>query len=127
MARMSDAEREYANRFREAVRRKRPVLGLGLGYEHLPFAYVVDPHHVIKAQTLRDFVVPLDTEEGWRIIWNPDNGIPVTRPLHDRITNGSRRLFAWELRPENRAFAKQLGIWHLLEREIPTLERETVG
>lgn len=116
---ISAAERELADRFREVVLAKRPILCLPDRVDGR-----VDPHHYIRAQVLRHVAIDrgLSSEAGWALVWNADNGVPVDRAYHDQVTVSHRRLRAEELRPENIAFAHEHGLLGKLAREVPSFD-----
>jgi hypothetical protein len=113
---MTPLEIELATRFWDEVLAKRPVLFLPGRRDS-----VVEAHHVVPKRVLRAHYSTMPAEERWRLVWDPDNGIPVERPLHSLITVAMRRVEAGQLRPENLEFAERHRIVHLLEREVPTL------
>lgn len=114
--RMSKLERELADRFREEVRAKRPILKL----EGFRTPGLVDPHHVLRQQTIKWELLGSEPEEVWAAQWDPDNGIPVENGYHPLLTVGMRRLDVSQLRPENIDFARRYGWEHLLGREVPS-------
>jgi hypothetical protein len=114
---MAPREIELMTRFWDEVLAKWPVLSLPSKRSR-----VIEAHHVIPKRVLKAHCSAMEPEERWEIVWDPDNGLPVERPLHELITTAMQRVQADELRPENFAFAERLDIVNLLEREVPTLK-----
>lgn len=118
------AEIRARRHFRETVLARGPCVrhGAECRYE------IQDPHHVIKAQTIRDALRgTLTPEELHAVVYDPGWGVRVCRPLHRELDGHSFRhgehthLTAAELPEEIHELARIHGLRNELERAIPEL------
>ena len=68
----------------------------------------MDPAHLLPKQRLRAIArdrYPDDEEMQWKMIWGPDNGVPICRAYHHRLDNGFVRIYWNQLPSEARKFA----------------------
>ena len=126
----SAAKREARARFNEEV------LSAGYCVEHgtacAEAGEIQDPHHIVKAQTIRFHLLPLrlDDDELWPIVFDPRIGCVACRPFHELIdgktTRDGERVF---LRPEQvnyraLAFCFEHGLTGKLEQAVPGILAE---
>lgn len=78
----------------------------------------LDPHHVLRAATLRAHTSTLPDDEALAIIFDPRDGVPVCRGLHANLTVAYTRLHKAELPEHVLEFAAEHRLLHALEREV---------
>jgi hypothetical protein len=103
------AELEAVARFRKEVK----------GYCILCGEPGIDPHHLIRQQSLRAHTSTMDDTERWIVVHDPRNGVPLCRRCHERVTSRFRPILRSEVPPRAWKFAKEHGLTWLLERECP--------
>lgn len=89
----------------------------------------LDPHHVLAQRYIRRYVSAqrgLDTEQREELLisllFDPRNGMPVGRPCHEPHEKAVCRI-PWSLIPPSAiAFAQELDLEWLLERQYPKEE-----
>ena len=73
---------------------------------------VIDAHHVISQETLRK----MGRED---LLWVVENGMPVARRVHQNHENASKRIPRVVVPAVAVAFAEQLGLGWMIERDYP--------
>jgi hypothetical protein len=116
-------EIEAHDHFREAVLAKGDCAWHG---SDCPEPWTMDPHHVIRAQTLRTFTSTMRDELRWSIVHDPRVGVPLCRAIHDDVTNASKRLLPSMVPGSVHEFATDHGLVWALESEVPLLRGESV-
>lgn len=91
-----------------------------------------DAHHVIAKQTLRKHAAAIAKREGLgaadrvelreSLLWDPRNGVAVTRYVHDRHTKAVERIPRAALPGCAIEFAREQGLLWLIERDYPEKE-----
>lgn len=80
-------------------------------------------HHVIPKAILRDRVAAdWSEDEREALLWDPRNGVPVCRKHHHLLTIAFRALPPGRVPLVTMTFARDYGIEHLLEAEVPGLK-----
>lgn len=89
-------------------------------------AGVMDAHHLIEKQFLRDRFCDLPEDELLAIVYDPRIGVPLCRAgAHDPVTRHSDYVYLDELPLEATDFAADHQIVFRLERECPARKRSS--
>lgn len=72
----------------------------------------IEAHHVIDQQILKANGLS-------HVLWDPDNGLPVTAAVHAAHTSAMRRIPRSALRPANLVFARRHDLLHIVEQKYP--------
>jgi len=123
---VSDVDVEAARHFKVAV------FARSTGLDVVTGEVADDAHHVIGKQPLKRLAASTAHDERLdeqsyrtlltRLLWDPRNGVAVTRSTHDAHHNRSRPIPRSSLPDCAFAFAREVGLERLIERDYPREE-----